>query len=257
MAAGATVGSNHNSRSADGELIAGRGFWPGLCVSLKHNSRFASFTIIAKGDYPAELDIPLPFSLVSNDVSNDELMVMPAYWFLHNMYALARNAWKYGDRDKRSDKIQLLEFDYLAPDSMQEVVHALEILQKFTAKAWIEQSAEPGDRSLLDSESGLIALGRELLIKNDPALASLEITADNFENSNRKVRIRKVTLAYPIFRELVVHYAMRCLTEYIRLNRIANLQDLQAVTAGKRYSGNLGKCRGATDQKIVPERSHH
>src|SRR6185437_2759658 len=82
MAAGATIGSNHNSRSADGELIAGRGFWPGLCVSVKHNSRFASFIIIAKGDYPAELDIPLPFSLLSNDVSNDELMVMPAYWFL-------------------------------------------------------------------------------------------------------------------------------------------------------------------------------
>jgi len=62
MAAGATIGSNHNSRGADGEIIAGRGFWPGLCVSLKHNSKFASFTIIAKGDYPAELNIPLPFS---------------------------------------------------------------------------------------------------------------------------------------------------------------------------------------------------
>jgi hypothetical protein len=37
--AGATLGSNHNSRAADGEMIAGRGFWPGLCVSLKHNSK--------------------------------------------------------------------------------------------------------------------------------------------------------------------------------------------------------------------------
>jgi hypothetical protein len=60
MAAGATVGSNHNSRSADGELIAGRGFWPGLCVSLKHNSKFASFTILAKADFPAELNLPIP-----------------------------------------------------------------------------------------------------------------------------------------------------------------------------------------------------
>ena len=56
MAAGATVGSNHNSRGADGEIQAGRGFWPGLCVSLKHNSKFASFTIIAKGDFPAEIN---------------------------------------------------------------------------------------------------------------------------------------------------------------------------------------------------------
>ena len=60
MAAGATIGSNHNSRGADGEIIAGRGFWPGLCVSLKHNSKFASFAILAKGDYPTELNIQIP-----------------------------------------------------------------------------------------------------------------------------------------------------------------------------------------------------
>src|SRR5690606_25254893 len=34
LAAGATVGSNHIPRAADGEIIAGRGLWPGLCVSL-------------------------------------------------------------------------------------------------------------------------------------------------------------------------------------------------------------------------------
>src|SRR5436305_9165762 len=94
IAAGATIGSNHNSRAADGEFVTARGFWPGLCVSLKHNSRFASFTLLAKGDYPNELDIPLPFSLVSNDVSQNELVVMPAYWFLYNLYALARNSSK-------------------------------------------------------------------------------------------------------------------------------------------------------------------
>ena len=43
IAAGATLGSNHNSRGADGEVIMGRGFWPGLCVSIKHNSIFPSF----------------------------------------------------------------------------------------------------------------------------------------------------------------------------------------------------------------------
>src|SRR6185312_12386511 len=77
MAAGATIGSNHNSRSPDGELIAGRGFWPGLCVSLKHNSKFASFVLLAKGDFQYELNIPIPFSLISNDVTNDQLVVMP------------------------------------------------------------------------------------------------------------------------------------------------------------------------------------
>ncbi len=101
IAAGATLGSNHNSRGADGEVIMGRGFWPGLCVSIKHNSVFASFALLNKGDYNYELNIPIPFSLISNDPSKDELIIMPGYWFLYNFYALARNAWKYVDRDKR------------------------------------------------------------------------------------------------------------------------------------------------------------
>lgn len=129
MAAGATIGSNHNSRSPDGEIIAGRGFWPGLCVSLKHNSKFASYCIIAKGDFPAEMDIPVPFSLVSYDVANNKIVVMPAYWFMYNMYALMRNARKYVERDRRTEKIQLLEYDFLAPDTVNEIFEALKILQ--------------------------------------------------------------------------------------------------------------------------------
>ena len=50
IAAGATLGSNHNSRTADGEIQAGRGFWPGLCASIKHNSRFACYTLLSKAD---------------------------------------------------------------------------------------------------------------------------------------------------------------------------------------------------------------
>ena len=65
IAAGATIGSNHNSRSPDGEIFAKRGFWPGLCSDFKHNSRFASFTLVSKGSYQYELDIPYPFALVS------------------------------------------------------------------------------------------------------------------------------------------------------------------------------------------------
>ena len=135
--AGATIGSNHNSRAADGEIVAGRGFWPGLCVSLKHNSKFASFTMIVKGDYLFELNIPLPFALISLNYKNDTLEIMPAYWFMHNMYALARNEWKYKDRDNRNEKFQLLEYDYLAPDSVNEMFDALHLLELFTGKAMV------------------------------------------------------------------------------------------------------------------------
>ena len=222
MAAGATIGSNHNSRSPDGEIIAGRGFWPGLCVSLKHNSRFASFSILAKGDYPVEMDIPLPFSLISNDASKDELVIMPAYWFLHNMYALARNAWKYPDRDKRIDKTQLLEFDFMAPDTVGEIIEALPLLQRFTAKAYLRQAS----RVKKHSDEELLELGRQLLDGPADAVDQLEILADGFENGDRKVRLVKVYQAYRLFKELITWHAATQLTACIRTNDLNTYESL-------------------------------
>ena len=129
LAAGATIGSNHNSRAADGEMIAGRGFWPGLCVSIKHNSRFASYTILAKGDYQNELDNPLPFSLISLNLQKNCTEILPAYWFVYNAYGLCRNSWKSKDRDKRTEKTQHIEFDYLAPDTVNEIFEAIRLLE--------------------------------------------------------------------------------------------------------------------------------
>jgi hypothetical protein len=225
MAAGATIGSNHNSRSADGELIAGRGFWPGLCVSLKHNSRFASFTIMAKGDFPAELDIPLPFSLVSNDVTNNRLVVMPAYWFLYNMYALARNSWKYIDRDKRIDKTQHIEFNFLAPDSVNEMVQSLALLQLYTGKAWLKR--ENSSKKIKDEDA--VEAGKKLLDSNDPVVNELEITAEGFENSTRPVLLLKVAPAYKVFKELVGYYTVQQVLEYARGQKINSLETLAAV----------------------------
>ena len=224
IAAGATIGSNHNSRGADGEMVAGRGFWPGLCVSLKHNSKFASFTILAKGDYPAELNIPIPFSLVSNEVHTNELVVMPGYWFQHNLYALARNSWKYVDRDKRDHKIQNIEFSYLAPDSINEIVSSLTLFQKLTGIAYLKKEGNQHEIS----EEKAITVGKELLESNAAIVNEINIVAENFENSARKVRLVKVLPCYQIFKDLVSYYAVHQLIEYINANNFSSLEDLQA-----------------------------
>lgn len=222
IAAGATLGSNHNSRSADGELIAGRGFWPGLCVSIKHNSKFATYTLLAKGDYPVELNIPVPFSLVSNDESNNQLQVMPGYWFMYNMYALARNAWKYIDRDKRNDKTQLLEYDFLAPDSVNEVFDALRLMELATGKALLADTT--AHKPLTDDAYS--QAGKEALEKNDNRIATLEILADGFENSKRKVQLLKVERSYSIYKELIVYYAMEQLIQFATANTVKSFDAL-------------------------------
>jgi len=223
MAAGATIGSNHNSRGADGEIIAGRGFWPGLCVSLKHNSKFASFTLLAKGDFPAELNIPIPFSLVGNDVSNDRLVVMPGYWFLYNMYALARNSGKYETRDKRAFKNQYLEYDYLAPDSINEIFDALYLLKKAVGES--QQTNNTRKRT----EEQLVKLGEKLLDQK-VNLEETEILVTGFENTTRKVQLLKVTEAYHIFKELIVYYGITQLLAVIEKEKISAFDQLLKST---------------------------
>ena len=254
MAAGATIGSNHNSRGADGELIAGRGFWPGLCVSLKHNSKFASFTLLAKGDYPAELNVPIPFSLVVNDVKKDQLTIMPGYWPMYNMYALARNAWKYVDRDRRTEKIQEIEYDFLAPDSVNEIVESLRLLKQFTGMAWYTK--EHGDKSA--TEEDCIAKGETLLESKDPPLQELEINAVGFENSNRKVQLIKVPACYDLFKRMLFYYAGNLLCRFIKSNKIRDLAALTEVMPAKLAIGdwsNIGGqlVRTADVQKLVKD----
>ncbi len=214
MAAGVTVGSNHNSRANDNEIQAGRGFWPGLCTSVKHSCRFASFVLLAKADYPAELNIPLPFSLLSNNVSNDELEVRPAFWWLYNMYALARNTWKFQNRDKRRKKIQKIEFDSLAPDTAEELLEARRLLEIWTGKAGLRKNGESCQGR---SEDELAAVGRDLF-SNEENFNGLEVLGEKMEKSSRKVVILKPYEGYRAYGEMLYYYAVKNLMTYMQSN---------------------------------------
>lgn len=221
MAAGATIGSNHNSRAADGEIIAGRGFWPGLCVSLKHNSKFASFTIIAKGDFPAEINIPVPFSLVVNDVANDSLVVMPAYWFMYNMYALVRNSRKYADRDRRTEKIQHLEYDYLAPDTVNEMFDGLKILQSLTPDA--------------DGNA----------------------TVTGWENTDRVIKVIKVPKAIAAFKEMIQYYGTIEIYNSILEQKPENFEALKKSLSAKIQRSEWLNVGGQLIQKSAVQTLKH
>ncbi len=261
VAAGATIGSNHNSRAPDGELRAGRGFWPGLCVTLKHSSRFASFVLVAKGDYPRELDIPLPFSLVNNNVSADVLEIMPAYFWMHNLYALERNSWKVTARDRRVVKVQTIEADYLAPDTAAEMLRALSLLERWTAASWLAAQGEPGAAPTLGrSDLELRDLGRRLLLDAKDRLGDLEIRAEGVERGNRPSVVLKPRKAYRAYRHMLRYYSVRRLLDELesRGNEDAQdlIQSLQAETEGNGWV-NLGgqivsaRCLDELRERIV------
>jgi len=232
-AAGAIIGSNHNSRSVDGEIRAKRGFWPGLCVSLKHSSRFASYALPAKGDYPAELDIPLPFSLVSNDAARDRLEVTPAWWWRHNMYALARNSLKFAARDKRKVKQQHLEFDFLAPDTVEEIFSARRLLERWIARAALADAM---------SDDKLCALGRDILINQPARAAALEIRGEGMEKSRRPTIITCAAHGYAAYGDMLHYYATKTLIDCLSENKDMTFSSLAARLAGNRQQSwtNLG-----------------
>jgi len=230
MAAGATVGSNHNSRAADGEIVAGRGFWPGLCVSLKHNSRFASYTLIVKGDFLHELDIKFPFCLVSNEAATNSLLVLPAYWFMYNMYALMRNTSKFTARDKRKYKHQYIEYDVLAPDTINEMFTALAEIETAVGRTFGTFAAEDEQR----------AFGKQLLQAGNPLPAG-EVLLHNVEYSKRKVILAKPYEAYQLYVRMIRYYGIMQLISRLETTSIAKLlSEFQDLSVARFDVSNVG-----------------
>lgn len=232
MAAGATVGSNHNSRAADGELIAGRGFWPGLCVNLKHNSRFASFTLLVKGDFAYEIDLKIPFCLVSNKISDNEMHIIPGYWFLYNMYALLRNENKYKERDKRPDRTPRYEYDVLAPDTVNEMIDALQIIEYAVGKSSGMQNEDPDK----------IRKAGRLLLNSDKKTLDFPVILNQVEHSNRTVKLLKAKEGYTVFKRMLNYYIAKVLTDFLTDHSYKELQDKIKTFADKKRGQfiNLG-----------------
>lgn len=213
IAAGATIGSNHNSRSPDGEIIAGRGFWPGLCSDFKHNSKFASFVLVSKGSYQHELNITYPFSLVAFKAEQEPVHIIPAYWFLFNMFAIARNNYKFKKRDKRVIKIQHIETDPLAPDAMQEVLVALDRLI-FLTRDYLKKI---GEESVMkaESEEDELQAAKDYLHQNVDADFTL------FDEQCQKkygATILKPVKAYKEYRKILKYFAARSIVDYCKSN---------------------------------------
>jgi len=219
IASGATVGSNHNSRSPDGEIFAKRGFWPGLCSDFKHNSRFASFTLISKGSYQHELDIPYPFALVAPGINGDcSIHIIPGFWFMYDMFAIARNNSKFKKRDKRVIKVQHIETDPYAPDTMQEVMDAINRLIELTAE--VLHVLDKNRAAQAKTPEELYQAAKDFMHHNENATYTLR---DDTCQKKYGATIFKPVRAYKIYRKIIKYFATRTLLEYFEKEHISSL----------------------------------
>lgn len=131
------------------------------------------------------------------------------------MYALARNSWKFQKRDKRKIKVQHIEFNSLAPDTVEEMFTALSLIEIWTGKAYVRKNGEP-DHNKDDNE--LAVLGKKLLLDTEDKTNGLEITGENMEKTNRKVVIIKARQGYHAYRQMIHYYAMKNLLIYLEEN---------------------------------------
>lgn len=242
IAAGAMIGSNHNSRSPDGEIYAGRGFWPGLCSDFKHNSKFASFTLVAKGSYQYELNITYPFSLVSMSNTEQSIRILPGYWFMFNMFAMARNNGKFKKRDKRKVKVQFIETDPFAPDTMQEVFFAMDRLINLTGRYLRNH-----DEWFKYNQDNIYDSAKKYLLQNPQSDIELE---DSQSMKKYGAIIVKPAQGYNEYRKIMEYFAIKTLLEYCQKN---NIEELTAETLKNIETCNLYTSWINAGGQVIPE----
>ena len=71
-------------------------------------------------------------------------------------------------------------------------------------------------------------MGASLLEHSPGQAESLEILAEGWENTDRKVKLIKVPAAWALFRELISHYAAEQLMKFIAARGIRSYEDLLA-----------------------------
>lgn len=212
IAAGATIGSNHNSRGADGEIVAARGFWPGLCSSFKHNSVFSSFVLAEKGSYNRELNIMYPFSLISpSKMIDSPIHITPAWYFLYDMFAIIRNRYKFLARDKRVVKNQFIETDPIAPDSIGDIKIAMERIITLVSRDF-----ESLDKKTFDTckdDDALRAASIKFLENPDNKKFLL---FDELAQKKYGAAIAKADKAFVMYKKIIKYFCVKVFIEYYK-----------------------------------------
>lgn len=245
IASAATIGSNHNSRSPDCELVAGRGFWPGLCTDFKFDSKFASFVLASKGSYQNELNITYPFSLISPCAQDGTVHIIPAYWFLYNMFAIVRNKFKFKSRDKRFIKVQNIETDPFAPDTIQEVVDSISRLITLTERYLKLPVEDCKKMTMYNPDPQLLEKFRDKAVHASSAEELHQIAKDYLhQNPDAKFMlsddrcqkkfgaiIYKPAQGYKEYRKILKYFGVQCLMEWTltRNSESIDREDLKTI----------------------------
>ena len=144
---------------------------------------------------------------MNNNPAKDRLEVLPAYFWRYNPYTLERNSWKAQDRDKRKIKVQHIETDYLSPDTAEEIIAALSLLENWMGEAGIAR----GDGGSADP----------------PEVPDPELPARGMERHDRGTVVLKPRKGRLAYREMLRYYALKTVAAHAAGHPALNFQDLR------------------------------
>ena len=155
------------------------------------------------------------------------------------MYAIARNTSKYVSRDKRKRKIQNIEFETLAPDTVEEIIEGRKLLEVWVAKAYLRKKGEDPEKY---EYYDLRECGKNLLDNEATTVNSLEVFGEHMEKGKRKVRILKPLEAYHAYGDMITYYAITNLLHYLEAHPETDMEGIVNHMKGKRLRKwiNLG-----------------
>ena len=176
---------------------------------------------------------------MNNNAAKNERELMPAYWWMYNMYAIARNTSKYVSRDKRKRKIQNIEFETFAPDTIEETIEARKLLEVWVAKAYLRSKGEDPEKY---EYYDLRDCGKNLLYNEPNTVNALDVFGEHIEKGKRKVRILKPLKAYHAYGDMIVYYAVKTLLYYLKDHPGMDMETIVNNMKGKRLRKwiNLG-----------------
>ncbi|MFP4106643.1 MAG: hypothetical protein ACLFVU_11210, partial [Phycisphaerae bacterium] len=139
---------------------------------------------------------------------------------------------------------QHIEFDSLAPDTVEEMIRAMRLLEIWTAKAHLRRNEESTDKP----DDRLAEIGKQLLEGPADKMKGLVVLGENMERSSRRAVILKPGESYHAYREMIHYYAVRVLMDYLEENGKASLMSMKRSLGGSRVTDwiNLGG-------QLVPE----
>lgn len=174
VAYGANVGSNHTGKKPDQEIRPGEGMFFGLGCTVKFPANFseAPYSLIASGVTTLPQRLAYPFSLVMEPTfavtaeTSGLNEIRPAFMWSDNLYALARNSFKYAERDKSFGKNlapQPLEGSPIRDGFFCGRLFAPDIAARVAqAYTWLSEAKPAAGKSLL-LPSDLPGLGKNVL----------------------------------------------------------------------------------------------